>query len=138
MRDGGYRFGLILANGLEGSDFDNLDDRGAEGEIQEIMRWSGDYTDGEVFSQDFCDHIMWVLSALTNDNFVDPELRQEIQEVLGDEHNPRAGVRWGEELASGPVQSDTFTDAVVAALLDVRAEAIRQVNTPPSPQAEEP
>jgi hypothetical protein len=138
MRDGGYRLGLILAWGLEGSDFDNLDDDHAEGELQEIVSWSGDYADGEVFSAEFCDHIRWVLSARTDEGFIDPDMQRSIQEVLGDENHPQPGVRWGEELASGPVLSDTFTNAVTAALLDVRAEAIRRLNAAPSPEGEGP
>jgi hypothetical protein len=54
MRDNGDRFGLMLAMGLEGSDFDNPYERDAEGEIQEIVRWSGEFHDGEVFANEFC------------------------------------------------------------------------------------
>ena len=129
MRDHGYRFGLILAWGLTGSDFDALDDPGVRGEIQEIVHWWDQYS-GDLFSDEFCQYVGMTLADLRKDGAVP---RKELEEILGGEHHPQVGVRWEGSL---PILSETFTDSLVAALLDVRDEAVRRLNVPPSTDGE--
>ena len=127
--DNGYRFGLLLAPGLTPVDFEVIDNREAREEIQELVReWGEEGVSG--FSSDFVRHVRQVLDAYNSDE--EQERRDLLREVLGtDEDEVWTGVVWepdpdveGQWL---PRLTDTFADGVLAALRDVRDQAIRQI-----------
>ncbi len=123
--DRGYRFGLLLAPGLTDTDFETLDRRGARREIQELIKEWGAHS-GEGFSTRFASRVEEVLGWF--DPAAPSELRELIHELLGDEGDEE-GVRWvsvGERTV--PEVSDTFTDGILAALIDVRDEARRRAD----------
>jgi hypothetical protein len=131
MRENGYRFGLSLAIGLNGSDFDALDDPDAGAEIDEIVYWgyTGDLHDSDVFSAGLPAYVVGLIHDKDDD-----EGDHWPSETFGDEDHTRAGVGWED---SHPILSHTFTESLMAALRDVRDEAVRRLDVPrPHPDQE--
>lgn len=137
--DNGYRFGLLIASGLEGVDFDDLDDPRANATLRSIvLDWGGRH-DGSVFSFEFAATIHHVLNQgyLEKD---DEPLSLKVTQILGaqDEGGGESGVgvQWirnPDDSMLGPAGqvvprlSETFAEGALAALRDVRDEALRRV-----------
>ena len=126
--DNGYRFKLLLAPGLVGSDFDALEHPGAAAGLQEVVSsWGEDY--GDFYSGEFTSFVNGVLEKLDPAD-ADAETRARLQQILGGEVDPGAGVRWRHEGGDLlPQLSDTFAQGSIAALQDVRDEAMRLMRT---------
>lgn len=128
--DNGYRLGLQLAPGLTPADFETIDDQGARKAIQDIVfDWGED--EHAPFSWELAAHVGEVLQAFASDE--DTDLRRFLGEVLGDEDDPSTGVIWTQSPYDKerrlPRLTDTYASGVLAALRDVRDEAIRQMTS---------
>jgi len=126
--DNGYRLGLLLAPGLVGSDFDALEHPDAAAGLQDLVSsWGQDY--GDVYSSEFTASVNTVLENLCAAG-ADTETGALRQQILGDEVEPGAGVSWRHDGGEPyPKLSDTFAQGAIAALLDVRDEAMRRMRT---------
>ena len=142
VRSTGYRFGLLIADGMTIEDFEALD--GDTRALQEQLRRA--VIDPETYGTDFTiswafmGHIGAVLSPLWENDVDDLDedgqaRRVELDSVFGDDDQPAPGVDWvsadqyDAALIGGivPVISDLYADGVIAALADVRDEAMRRM-----------
>lgn len=136
--DNGYRFGLLIASGLDGVDFDDLDDPRANATLRSMVLAWGGTDDGHIFSFEFAATIHHVL----NQGYIeegDKAVAVTLKQIFGEQDEggvSGVGVQWikcPEDSMLGPAGevvprlSETFAEGALAALRDVRDEALRRV-----------
>lgn len=136
--DNGYRFGLLIASSLDGVDFDDLDDPRANETLRSVLLYGGPVDNQAVFSFELPAAVHGVL-VRGYIEVEDESFAAKVTDILG-EQDPggvnTAGVKWIESPVDTmlgppgevvPRVSATFADGALAALRDVRDEALRRV-----------
>lgn len=144
--DNGYRFGLLLGSDLTSKDFDALEDPGAVDDVRWLAEKYGVGSKG-LLSHEFRARFEWLVfshpstesllgtpyqNAPEYRGSVDEEARRQVvQKLLGDRDELAPGVTWFTEDGRDELTfSETFAEGVIAALKDVRDEAIRRLRRP--------
>lgn len=141
----GYRFGLLIASGMTTSDFELIDSRPDRliADIRQALTVPETWVSAQEISYEFREHVVEIMDVAWGDQSDVPAekapLREELDEVFGYENEPAPGIRWvpmsefedngKAEKMMVPVFSDLYGDGILAALADVRDEAIRRIHS---------
>jgi hypothetical protein len=140
-----FEAAVLIASGMTTSDFELIDSRPDRliADIRQALTVPETWVSAQEISYEFREHVVEIMDVAWGDQSDVPAekapLREELDEVFGYENEPAPGIRWvpmsefedngKAEKMMVPVFSDLYGDGILAALADVRDEAIRRIHS---------